>query len=311
MRRTDIKLKKWDIKQEIKWFLFMLPIMLTMAVFIYYPFLQDVFKSFFYIPEVNELHMSNFVGLNNYVQVFKDPRFLHALYITFILMLMSLVFIPIGFIIAFMINNVSNKKLQAVFRISFFFPYVIPYVAIILIFQVFLQQSGGVLNAWLSVISGHDVAIGWLGDPRFARIGVSIILNYSKLPYGIIICLAGLQAIPNEIYESADIDGANVFQKLLRITVPNMRGIFTFLFISQVIFGFQRITDLIINGLGHPTGAPAGSLQSIMMLIFELSFFRTVSVAPNYGYVYAMNIVLAGIILLVTICNIKATKVTK
>jgi ABC-type sugar transport system permease subunit len=273
------------------------------AIFIYYPMLQSFVGSFLKVTDIKNVFGSPFFGIKNYIAVFSDTRIYESFYITFKLMALSLIYIPISFMIAYWINGIKNRKLQSFFRVSFFLPYVIPIVALVMIFQVILQSEGGVLNNILSLIIGKHVTIGWLSSSKIARYGVSIISNYASLPFGIIICLAGLQTIPVEIMEAASIDGAGPVSKLFKIVLPNMFGIFTFLIVTQVIAGFQRITDLLIAGGvgGQVTGAPGGSLQSVMLLIYQISFYSATSKNFNYGTVFATTNLLVLCILLVTI----------
>jgi len=293
------------LRNEFKWLGFTMPLVGLLLVISYYPIFYALYGSFVDVSEMDGVFASPFTGLSNYQYVFNDPRFYRATYVTFALMLLSLIYIPIAFLLAYGINSLGKGKLQSVFRVAFFAPYVIPSVAVVMIFQVLLDTNGGVLNAIISSITGQNVFIGWLSSPDLARIGVSFISNYSSLPFGIIICMAGLQAIPDELLEAAQIDGANSFQRMIRIVMPNMFGIFVFLIVTQVIFGFQRIVDLIIVSRGWPTGAPGGSLQSLMMLIYEQSFFRhAVTASVNYGTTYALTIILFLIILTVTLLNL-------
>lgn len=303
---NQIRIRK--IRNDLKWLGLILPFVLILLVFAYYPVMQCIAGSFYKIPDIGNVYSGTFNGLGNYKVVFSDKRFITSTYITFALMLYSLLYIPLAFLFACLINNLGKGKLQSVFRVIFFTPYVIPMVAVIMIFQVFLKGSDGTLNVLLSNLVGKEIITGWLSDPSIARFGVSIISNYSNLPYGIIIFLAGLQSIPSELYEAASIDGANAVQKLRRITLPGIIGTAFFLITTQIIFGFQRVTDLLIVGLGRPVGAPGGSLQSLMMYIYQLSFYSNTSISFNYGVVFAATTLLVAIILIVTLLVFFFTK---
>lgn len=121
-----------------------------------------------------------------------------------------------------------------------------------------------------------------------------------------LINLAGLQSIPQEIYESSEIDGCNFWQKWTRITIPNMTGTFSFLLITNVIGSFGRFTDLFILGGNSSAGNPNGSLKTILMYIYQYSF-RT----PNFGLSTAGSMVLFLMILSVTIINLRLTGMFK
>lgn len=123
---------------------------------------------------------------------------------------------------------------------------------------------------------------------------------WTGLGYNMLINLAGLQSIPTEIYEAAEIDGCNAWQTWIKIKIPNMTGTFAFLMITSIIGSFSRFTDLFLFSGNSASGKPGYSLQTILMYIYQYSFE-----SPNYGSSAAGSMILFVIILVITIFNLK------
>ena len=171
-----------------------------------------------------------------------------------------------------------------------------------LIFQVILQAHGGLLNNFLSFLTRHEVTIGWLSDSKFSRFGVTMISVWGGTGYNMLINLASMQAIPSEIYEAAEVDGANAFKKWWYITIPQMTQCFAFLFITSIINGLARFTDLFIIGGNTSSGRPGGTLQTILMYIYQYRFET-----PQYGIASAGAMILFVLTFAVTLVNLKMT----
>jgi ABC-type sugar transport system permease subunit len=215
---------------------------------------------------------------------------------------MGLLTIPVGFILAVLINSLGRGKLQEFFRVGFYLPNIITGVSVYLIFRVVLMSDGGLLNNALSAIVGHKVMIGWLADPKFARWGVTIIWVWMNAGYSMLMNLASLQAIPTDLYEAASIDGANAIQKLISITIPNMKSCFALLFVTGMINGLARFTDIFILGGMDCYGGAGGTLQTILMYVYQYSFET-----PNYGIASAGAMVLFVLVFVMTMINVKLT----
>lgn len=215
---------------------------------------------------------------------------------------MGLLTIPVGFILAVLINSLGKGRLQEFFRVGFYLPNIITGVSIYLIFRVVLMSDGGLLNNFLSFIVGHKVTIGWLADPKFARWGVTILWVYMNMGYSMLMNLASLQAIPTDLYEAAAIDGANSLQKLVHITIPNMKSCFALLFVTGMINGLARFTDIYILGGSDCYGGAGGTLQTILMYVFQFSFET-----PNYGVASAGSMILFVLVFIMTMINVKMT----
>ena len=215
---------------------------------------------------------------------------------------MGLLTIPVGFLLAVLINSLGRGKLQEFFRVGFYLPNIITGVSVYLIFRVVLMGDGGLLNNFLSAITGRQIRIGWLADPKFARWGVTIIWVWMNMGYSMLMNLANLQSIPTDLYDAASIDGANALQKLVCITIPNMKSCFALLFVTGMINGLARFTDIFILSGSDSYGGAGGTLQTILMYVFQFSFET-----PNYGVASAGSMVLFVLVFIMTMINVKLT----
>lgn len=292
---------KHKLKKQLVWYSFLIVSILTLLILTYVPMITTI-KYSFHDVEVLGYGDSKFVGLQNYRTIVHNASFLKSVKNTFLLAILSLISIPVGFILATLINNVRWTKIQSFFRVGFYFPNIITGVSVVLIFQVVLKTNGGLVNNALSFLFHRDVSIGWLSDSNYSRFGATILNIWSTLGYNMLINLASLQSIPSEIYEAAEMDGANAFKRWLYITIPQMTSCFVFLFITSVINGLARFTDLFIIGGNTPIGRPGGTLQTILMYIYQFSFET-----PRYGIASAGAMILFLLTFLITMINLKLT----
>jgi ABC-type sugar transport system permease subunit len=292
--------RKARLSQEIQWYSFIIPSILCLVMLTYGPLITSVRYSFYRIAAVGL--EGTFVGLKNYAILFQSTRFLNAISNTVVLAVLSLIAIPAGFILAIMLQSLRKSKLQSFFRMAFYLPNIITGVSIILMFRYILLTDGGLLNSALSIIAGREISIGWFTDVNVTKFSATILSAWSGIGYAMLINLAGLQSIPGEIYEAADIDGCNARQRLIYITMPNMVNTFSFLLITRFISGFSRFADLYILCGNSPSGAPNYSLQTILMYVYQNSF-----VSPNYGLASATAMIFFLILFLITLLNLKLT----
>jgi ABC-type sugar transport system permease subunit len=292
-KRTMYRLKK-----QLEWYSFIIVTLIVLIILVYKPTFTAVKYSFYNVSTMG--FSEKFVGLWNYQFLLTNKAFIKVMGNTLLLGVMGLVTIPLGFFLATLINGVNNRRLQSFFRVGFYLPNIITGVTIIMIFQIILKGYGGSLNIILSSLAGRDIQTGWLSDPRFARIGATLIWIYSNLGYSMLINLASMQTIPREIYEAAEVDGASVLKQWLYLTIPNMRACFSFLLITGMISGLSRFTDLFILSGYSGDGGTSGVLQTILLYIYQYSFEQ-----PQYGLSNAGAIILFVFVLFFTLLNIK------
>jgi ABC-type sugar transport system permease subunit len=293
-------IKGWRIRQELQWYSFILPSIICLVVLTYKPTLESLQYSFYKVASVGL--DKTYIGFKNYSSILYHSQFQQALGNTVILALMSLLVIPMGFVLATLVNGLGRTKTQSFFRVAFYMPNILTGVSVVMMFQFVFRQSDGLLNSFLSVLAGRPVAIGWLTNQSLTKISASIISVWGGLGYNMLINLAGLQSIPTELYEAASIDGSNTFMSWRHITIPNMKKTFSFLMITNIIGGFSRFSDLYMLGGNSASGKPGGSLQTIMMYIYQYSFEN-----PNYGISPAGCMVLFAIVFCITMVELKMT----
>lgn len=293
-------LSKRRLTKELEWYSFLIVSIITLLVLAYYPMLTTIKYSFYDIRVLG--YDSTFSGLRNFRILMASEAFVNSLITTFILAFLNLLVIPLGLLTANMINSLGRNRLQSFFRVSYYLPNIVTGVSIVLIFQVVLKENGGLLNSFLSIIAGRKVAIGWLTDINYSRFGATILYVWQNLGYAMLINLASLQSIPTEIYEAAEVDGAGMWRKFRNITIPFMTPCFAFLFITNIISGLARFTDLFIIGNNTAAGRPGGSLQTLMMYIYQYSFEY-----PQYGLASAGALILFVLTFVVTMFNLWLT----
>ena len=295
------KITKRIVRNNLVAYSFVIVSLLTLLVLVYVPMISTVDYSLHNVGMVG-VGEDEFVGLKNYKMLFSQTTFWRSIWNTILMAFMGLLTIPMGFLLAVMINSLGKGRLQEFFRVGFYLPNIITGVSVYLIFRVVLMSDGGLLNNFLSAIVGHKVTIGWLADPKFARWGVTILWVWMNMGYSMLMNLASLQAIPTDLYEAAAIDGANSIQKLFHITIPNMKSCFALLFVTGMINGLARFTDIYILGGSDCYGGAGGTLQTILMYVFQFSFET-----PNYGVASAGSMILFVLVFIMTMINVKMT----
>jgi len=292
------KIKKKDIQRNLTWYSFIIITLVALIVLVYWPTISTVFYSMTDMTTFGTDY--DFVGMRNYKMLLTSKTFLKVMKNTVILSALGLFTIPIGFLLANAINSLGRTKLQSFFRITFYLPNIITGVSVILIFQYVLKGNGGLLNQFLSFIFGKEVTIGWISDPKYSYIGATFIWLWMNIGYSMLMNLASLQSIPTDFYDAASIDGASRLQSLLHITIPLMKPCFAFLFVTSMINGLSRFTDLFILGGNSSAGRPNGTLQTIMLYIYQYSFE-----SPNYGISSAGAMILFVFVMIFTLFNVK------
>jgi multiple sugar transport system permease protein len=230
-----------------------------------------------------------FVGLENYQKVFSDPLALRTFTNTFLYTFTS---VPIGMFLGLLLALLLNQKLRGLsfFRTAFYLPVVSSTVAISVIFVWVLDPSYGLLNRALALVG--IAPIPWLTSPQWAMLAVVIVTVWRSLGFNMIIFLAALQEIPEELHDAAKIDGASARQKFLRVVVPLITPSIFFVTITSIINSFQSF-DLVYN---MTKGGPARATYLIGYYIWEQAFKYL-----NMGYGASIAFVLFFLILIVTL----------
>jgi ABC-type sugar transport system permease subunit len=252
----------------LAWYLFVIPPFLLILLFVAWPTLETFWQSLFR----QSGQAQSFVGLDQYARLAQSGIFWHALANTALLGGAFLVLvIPLATVLASLLNRL--RRGAAPLKVIYFLPQLTSAVAVALMFNYVFQPDWGLLNGLLARL-GVDPLPLWLADPTLgptgSRAAVTILAVWTGLGYFMLVILAGLQSIQAELYEAAAIDGANAFQMWRHITLPGLRPTFIFLLMTGTVDAMSRFADLWT--LGGPGGAPARSLQTIVMFIFQTGF---------------------------------------
>ncbi|MHB1104599.1 MAG: carbohydrate ABC transporter permease [Devosia sp.] len=251
------------------WYTFLLPPLLLIILFVVYPTLLT-FRQSFFTRGVGDAEQ--FAGLRHYQRLITSEVFWGALGNTVLLGAAFLVIvIPLATALASMLNRLRCGSTPL--KVIYFLPQLTSSVAVALMFNYVFQPDWGLLNGGLRGL-GVDPLPLWLADPRLnftgSRAAVTLLAVWAGLGYFIIVVLAGLQSIPSDLYDAAALDGANGLQVWWSITLPSLRPTFVFLIMTGTVDALARFGDLWT--LGGPGGAPARSLQSVVMFIFQSGF---------------------------------------
>lgn len=231
-----------------------------------------------------------FVGFDNFVALWKDDWFKASLINNFVY---TLVGVPVTFIISMTIATVLNNGvyLKSLIRFNFYFPNVASVVAISIVWAILYEINNGPINTILRSI-GIENPPGWLSSSKWALLSLIIIYIWQTVGYCVIILLAGLQGVSPAFYESADLDGANVFQKFFYITIPSMSSTIFFILVISIIDSFKVFTTVNVM----TSGGPGSSTSVLAYYVYKVAF--------NYnkiGYASAISWVLFVIIFVITI----------
>ncbi|MFD1176946.1 carbohydrate ABC transporter permease [Paenibacillus puldeungensis] len=274
--------------------LFLAPAFLLFLLF----YAAPIFSGFYYgFTDWRGLSFSaNWIGLDNFIHVFKDPLFLTALRNILILSVFVLV---IQHVVAILLAVVLDQKLKGVnwMRAVIFYPAILNTVVIGYIWSYMYSPFVGFLPKLFDLLGLDQLAaVDWLGHTDLAIYSIAFVIVWQYIGYSMMIYMAGLQSIPQEIYESASIDGAGARQRFFRITLPLLIPSITVNTVLSVIGNLKQFEHIWVM----TQGGPANSTQVFGTLIFQFAFKTS---QPGYGT--AMAMVLSIFILMVTFVQIR------
>ena len=263
--------------------LFIIPSLILVTLFIFYPMAQSLITSF----QTGVGNNMRFTGIDNYTRLLSDKTFHKALGNTILYLLIQ---VPIMIVLALVISSMLNDKslkLKGFFRTAIFLPCISSLVAYSIIFKS-LFASDGFINAILLNLNVIDAPISWISHPVLAKVLIIIAITWRWTGYNMVFYLAGLQSIDGSIYEAADIDGVNGFTKFRYITVPLLKPIILFTTINSTI-GTLQLFDETVN---ITDGGPANATLTISQYIYNVLFKYN----PDFGYACAMSFVVVVLI---------------
>lgn len=280
-------------------YFFLAPAVGAIFVFFFIPVIAAFLISFtdFDIYTLGDFSTLRFVGLDNYLTLFKDDLFWTALKNTFYFVIVAgplSIMISLG---AALILNTKLVRFKAIFRLSYFIPVVTTLVAVAIVWRFIYHHNFGIMNYFIGFFGINP--IDWLGDPFWAMPSIILMAVWKNFGYNMIIFIAGLQNIPEELYEAANIEGANAWQKFKSITIPMLAPTTIFISIITMIGFFQLFAEPYVM----TQGGPLNSTLSIVQYMYQEGFRWW-----NMGYSASIAFVLFFIIFIGTLIQFKVQK---
>ncbi len=280
----------------------LLPMFIGFLLFTIYPIIWAIRWAWF---DYSGFGTPVFVGFENFVRAFtRDPMFWQSLvntsYLAFAKLLLEM---PLAIILAVLVN----KKIKAAsfFRVIYFMPTVMSVAVVGIIFSIMFSAYNGIINAILQQVNIISKNVDFFAG-RWSSLTVMLFVSlWTTFGINMLYFLMGLQNIPNELYESADIDGANTSQKFIHITLPLLAPTMQTVFLLSML-GTMRITDLI---LVMTNGQPGGTTEVVMSYVFKYFFqYGDAGSVSQFGYGSALIMIVAVFLAIITAIYFKVSK---
>jgi len=279
-------------RNSIKGYLFFLPFGVLYGLFLIYPLINGFRMSFF---EWDLFGEPQFIGLENFSKMFNDPTFWSSLWHTIYFVILTVpILVILGFLMALLLN--SNIYMKRLFRMLFFFPYILSITIVSSIWVFLYQPNFGIIEKIFEIIGINYT--GWLLNPKTAMPAIALTTIWWTLGFNVILYLAGLQEISESVYEAATIDGANSLQKTIFITIPLLKRTHALVLVLQTMASLQIFGQVyIMTG-----GGPQGSTRVLIQYIYDQGFryFRM-------GYAQAMALFFFAIMFVIAFIQIRLT----
>ena len=268
-----------------------LPSVVLILVFFFGPVLYGLWLSLtdFDLYAIGDPSTSRFVGLANYSSALTNAEFWNALKVT---LWYALVGAPVSVAVslaAALLVDAQTTRFKPFFRAVYFAPVVTTLVAVAIVWRYLYQPQYGLVNAVL----GHFGVpkIDWLGDPHWALTSILVLAVWKNFGYNLLIFVAGLQNVPRELHEAAELDGANGWQRFRSVTLPELAPVFLFVSVTTMINYFQLFAEPYVM----TQGGPLKSTTSLVLLMYEQGFRWW-----RLGYAAALAFLLFAVILIAT-----------
>jgi ABC-type sugar transport system permease subunit len=296
---------KASLKGNLTTAAFLAPFIIIFALFLTYPLFYSFYLSLNKVTTlVNVFENLRFVGLENFIKLFQDKLFWWSLLMTLYYAALA---VPLGIggalLLAVLINN--KLKLNKLFRTAFFLPYVLDLFVVSVVWTFIYSPHFGILNRIFEAVGMHYFSeSGFLGRPETAMPAVVIVNVLKGAGFGMLLYLAALQNIPQEVYEAADIDGAGWWTKLRRITVPLLKPVTLFMVIVGVTGALNAFVEVYAMTSGGPS-VNVGEQAYGATWVTGYYLFDTFYVKLKLGYAAAMSYVLLLIAVTISLINLR------
>lgn len=270
-----IDLKK---KRNLEALLFVIPAIVILGIFVYYPLVQNISNSFrsFTLSSVTK----EWVGLENYRHLLTDKNILVSLKNNVLYAIISIIIqVGFGLVLAAVLEDIAFQKVAPIFRSVYFLPTVISMTVVCLLFEFIYNPQMGLLNSFLEAIGLDSLTKVWLGSKKTAMYAVIAVSQWQSTGYVTMLFIVAIQKIPKDLYEAAEVDGASKIQRFLSITVPQVRQMFFVTMILTVVGAFTVFNEPYIMTGGGPGTAT---------MVLSLHMYQTGFVKNDMGYASAI-----------------------
>lgn len=276
--------------KTIEPYLYLFPALFFFTLFVFWPFVKTVRLSLARTTPLGDV--AQYIGLQNYIDLFKDKSFWNSILVTFefaaMMVVLSIVF---GFILAV----ISNEKIKGknVFRTIYALPMAVSAAAASVVFAFLFHSSLGILNKALGT------QIGWLTDPKWALFSVTLVSVWMNIGMNYLYLTAALQSVPQELYECASLEGAGFFRKHKDVTIPCVSPTLFFLLIINMINSMQAYAQFKMM----TQGGPSNRTNVIVYEIYQEAFINS-----RFGVACAESVILFILLLILTMIQFKLEK---
>lgn len=263
--------------------------MVLLVIFFFIPFIQTFVISL--KDYSTDIYNPSFAGLNNYKILFQSKEFYTTLFNTFLFLIMVVPFLTI---FPLVVAIFLNQKIRAIsiYKVLIYLPVIVSIVVVAISFK-WLYAQEGILNYILQLI--HLPPIGWLTDTKFAMLSVALVTIYKGIGYYMMIYLSSLIGVPKDLYEAADIDGANEFFKHITVTIPHLLPTIALVVTVSSISALKVFAEIYVM----TKGGPLNSTKTIVYYIYERAFENL-----DLSMASCASVVLLAVILIFSVINI-------
>jgi multiple sugar transport system permease protein len=278
-------------------FFFLAPMLAVFGLFAWFPILRALVMS---VQKTNLVSEPSFVGLDNFARVLADPQFGIAVANTAWFSLLALLFgFPIPILLAVLMSEVRRRR--GLYSALAYLPVVVPPVVSVLLWRFFYDASShGVFNSILGWVGLGPLP--WLQSSASAMPSIVIESTWANAGATVIIYLAALVSVRPELYDAADVDGASIWQKILNITLPQLRSVLLLTLILQLIATAQVFTEPLL----FTSGGPNNATLTVLLLIYRYAFQN--SLGGDYGLAAALSLMLAAFLAIFTLGYYRLTR---
>lgn len=286
------------LRRSVSGYLFLLPAIVLFALFAWYPIVNGLLLSFRDIDLIRYTqpgYSPEWIGLDNFERIFADNllgiAWRNTLQFAGLALLLGYL-VPV--ILAVAVNEVRRGK--SYFRLAFYLPVILPPMISILLWKYFYDPGSGIMNVLIGFFGAEPLQ--WIYSADTSMLSLVILWTWTSAGSTMLLYLAALQGIPVSLYESAEIEGASIFRRLIHITLPEIRGVMLILLVLQVIGTIQVFTEPFVM----TDGGPVNSTVTVMVLLYRYAFERgEIGWATALGLLIFLVLVLfSGVYLMLT-----------